>query len=269
MDCGECEAFWDTLNSDYRILFAATAEKGLTMLSENTGLVFLGMELPDMNSMEVLRLIKKVYPSTAVIIIASCGTEEKCIEAFRKGARDYIRNPLNAEDILRKIHILLNARDASQRRRHVSLSTETVQDEQYPDIPSHVVDGVLKVRDFVAQNYADSLTLAAACKMAAISKTYFCRFFKSITGHSLRSYHHVVKIRMAEELLRDKRMSIIDVALKLGYCDSNYFSTVYKKFTGISPRHRQVFYQDLEKIDWQSWIVEEFNGGQMQTRKEA
>ncbi|MHC4726190.1 MAG: helix-turn-helix transcriptional regulator [Planctomycetota bacterium] len=242
MDCEECESFWITLKSDYKILFATTAEKGLNMLSENVGLVFLGIELPDMNSMEVLRQIKQEYPSTAVIIIVTCGTEEMCMEAFRKGARDYLRKPLEAEEILQKIRILLNAKDASQRRRHVYLSTETTQDEHYPDIPPHIVDGVLKVRDFVVQNYSESLTLSAACKMSAISKTYFCRFFKYITGHSLRSYHHAVKIRMAKELLRDKRLSVIDVALRLGYSDSNYFSTIYKKFTGVSPKYRNAWY---------------------------
>jgi YesN/AraC family two-component response regulator len=211
MDHEARETFWITLKSDYKILFATTAKKGLNMLSENVDLVFLSIELQDMNSMEVFRLIKQEYPSTAVIIIASCGTEEMYMEAFGKAGG-----------------------------------------------PTHIVDGVLKVRDFVTQNYSESLTLTAACKMASISKTYFCRFFKNITGHSLRSYHHAVKIRMAEELLRDKRLSIKDIARRLGYHDSNYFSTIYKKFTGVSPKQRQTYDQspdkkkeELEKIQGQ------------------
>jgi YesN/AraC family two-component response regulator len=269
MDCEECMTFWTALNSDYRIHLATTAKGGLNMLSENVDIVFLNIELPDMDGMEVLRQIKQEYPSTAVIVIVSCGTEEICMEAFRKGARDYMRKPLKIEEILQKIRILMNVRDASQRRQHVSLSTETTKDEYYPDIPTHIVNGILRVRDFVAQNHSESLTLAAACKMASLSKTYFCHFFKYITGHSLRSYHHVVKIRVAEELLRCNKLSIIDVALKLGYCDSNYFSTIYKKISGVSPRQRQVFYQDLEKIDCQSWILDEINGKQIQTAGEA
>jgi YesN/AraC family two-component response regulator len=244
IDSEEGKSFWAALKNDYTFLFAPTAQQALNMLSEKVDLVFLGSELPDMNSMEVLWLIKKQHPSTPVIIIASCGTEETCMEAFRRGARDYIKRPLQAEEILHKIKILLNAKDASQRRQPVLLSLETVQDEHYPHIPSHIVDGVLKVRDFVAQNHSESLTLAAACKMAALSKTYFCRFFKYITGHSLRSYHHVVKIQIAEELLQCKKLSIMDVAQQLGYKDSNYFSTIYKKFTGSSPKYRKVRFEN-------------------------
>lgn len=247
MDCEGCEAFWRDLKIKYKILFAVTAKEGLSMLSENVGLVFLRIRLPDINGLEVLKLIKKAYPSTAVIIISSSGTEETCIEAFRNGAKDYLKKPLNTNEILERIELLMQMRDDSQRRRHVSLSTEPIHNEDFPDIPPHLVDGMLKVRDFVSQNYSESLTLSAACKMATISKTYFCRFFKCITGHSLRSYHNIVKVHIAEELLCDKRLSIADVAIRLGYDDPNYFSTIYKKITGYSPREWQASYKNQHR----------------------
>ncbi len=239
IDRPEFKTFWINLGSDNRIFFTEAAGEGLAMLSDNVGIVFLSRNLPDMNGLEVLSLIKERQPSTAVLIISSYGTEETCIEAFRRGARDYIKRPLHAGEILEKIRILAAIDNGPQRRRHLSLSPETIRDENYPDIPSHLVEGLLRVRDFVAQNYSDPLTLAAACKMASISKTYFCRYFKNITGHSLRNYHHVVRARMAEKLLRDERLSITDVAIRLGYDDSNYFSTIYKRITGVSPRRRR------------------------------
>jgi len=239
IDHEEQEAFWSTVKSNNKILFATTTKEGLEILSEKVGLVFLRIGQPDMDGIEVLKQIKKEHPSVAVIIITSCGTEEICIEAFRNGARDYLNKPLRAEEIQQRIDLLLNANLAPHTRQHISLSTETNLDEDYPEIPSHVVGGVLRVRDYVDQNYSESLTLPAACKMATISKTYFCHFFKSITGHSLRHYHHVVKIHIAEELLCDKRLSIADVATRLGYDDPNYFSTIYKKITGFSPREWQ------------------------------
>lgn len=250
MDCEERGAFWLTLKSDHSIFYTTTAEEGLEMLTENIGLVFLSLTLRDMNSMEVLGLIIKKYPSMAVVIIAPCGTEEPCMcmEAFRKGAWDYVRKPLKAEEILQKISIFMNGNSGLRPQRHASLSAETVIQEQYPNIPPHVAEGVLKVRDFVAQNYSESLSLAAACKMAATSKTYFCRFFKRITGHSLRSYHNVVKVQMAEHLLKDRRLSVADVAIRLGYHDSNYFSTIYKRMTGTPPKCRKTAVQSTDKI---------------------
>ncbi len=246
IDCKEHELFWTTLKSDCRILFAETAKKGMNMLSENISLVFLSKRLSDMNGLETLSMIKKEYPSTAVIIITSCSTEEACIEAFRKGARDYMRKPLKQGEILEKIRILNNINNDSPGRQHIPLSKKSIYDD-YPDIPAHLVSGVLKVRDFIAQNYSEALSLSAACKMASISKTNFCRFFRCITGQSLRNYHHWVRIKIAEELLRDKRLSVTEVAIRLGYNDSNYFSAIYKRITGISPRQQQASDQNPDK----------------------
>ena len=236
MDCEERGIFWLTLKSDYKVLFATTGEEGLEMLSENVSLVFLNMRLPDMKSMEVFRLIKERNPSTAVIIITACDTKEAAMEPFGREASDYAKRPFEAEDVLRKIKALVDTSDGSREQPGASLPAETVQDERYPDIPPHIVEGILRVRDFVARNYSESLSLTAACKMASISKTYFCHFFKRITGHSLRSYQHAVKVRMAEQLLADRRLSVKEVARKLGYHDPNYFSTIYRKVAGISPK---------------------------------
>ncbi len=248
MDCEERGNFWLTLKSDYRILFATTGEEGLEMLSENVSLVFLNMRLPDMKSMEVFRLIRKQYPSIAVIIITSCGTDKAGTKPFDKEAGDYVSRPPEAEDILRKIKVLVGMNNGSRDSEPAPLTAENGSDNSYPDIPPHVAEGILKVRDFIDQNYSGSLSLAAACRMASLSKTYFCHYFKRITGHSLRSYHHAVKSRIAVQLLRDRRLSVKEVASKLGYRDPNYFSTIYKRTTGIPPRRRHAYDQRPEEL---------------------
>lgn len=135
MDCDGCGYFWSTLNSNHKIHFAATAAEGLSMLSENIGLVFLNVRLTDMNGIEALQLIKREYPSTPVVIISSSGTEESCLDAFRKGARDYIRKPLKADEILQKIALLMSASQGSLRRQHLSLSAESTPNEDHPTVP--------------------------------------------------------------------------------------------------------------------------------------
>ncbi len=247
MDCEERGLFWLTLRSDYNVLFATTGEEGLEMLSENVGLVFLNMRLPDMKSMEVFRLIKERYPSTAVIIITACGAKEAAKEPFRREASDYAKRPFDAEDVLRKIKTLVGVNDGSLELPEAPPSEETDDSRQYPDILPHIVEGILRVRTFLSQNPSASLTLPAACRMASLSKTYFCHYFKRITGHSLRSYHHEVKVRMAEQLLRNKRLSVKEVARSLGYHDPNYFSTVYKRLTGTSAKKRQLHGASAQK----------------------
>lgn len=245
MDSEERESFWMALRSDYKVLFAATAEEGLSMLSAKVDLVFLSMRLPDMDSPEVLRRIRKAHPSTAVSMIASGGADGARTTAPGGESGDSTKRSEEAGDLLEKIRTLIDSNDGFRRHRREPREEEAVQDETYPDVPPHLVGGILRVRDFIVQHYSESLPLPAACKMASVSKTYFCRFFKSITGHSLRSYYHVVRVRRAEELLQDRRLSIREVAQRVGYDDPNYFSTIYKRISGIPPRRRQASDRDL------------------------
>jgi YesN/AraC family two-component response regulator len=246
MDCEERGMFWLTLRSDYRVLFATTGEEGLEMLSEKVSLVFLNMKLPDMKSMEVFRLIKEKYPSIAVIIITACDEKGAAEEVFRNSASDYAQRPLAAEDVVRKIKALVDTGAPSGQPRESTPVHQAEPVPAYPDIAPHIVAGVFRVKDFLAQNCSASLTLAAACRMASLSKTYFCHYFKEITGQSLRSYQHAVKVRMAGELLADRRLSVKEVSKKLGYRDPNYFSTVYRKVAGISPKQGRVRSRDVE-----------------------
>jgi len=72
-------------------------------------------------------------------------------------------------------------------------------------------------------------------KIFAMSESHLSRKFKYITGIGINEFITHVRMTNAEKLLRDKTLSITEVAQQCGYNDSNYFSTVFKKFKGISP----------------------------------
>lgn len=192
------------------MLFAGTVKEGLKKLSRDTVLVLLGPTLPDLESTDVAGLIRERNPVAEVALIASRGGQPA---------------------------------DSQPGRREAAPAAGG----EFPDVPPHILNRILKVRDFILENYSTPLSLAAACGMAATSKTYFCHYFKRVTGRSLRGYQQVLKIRMAERLLRDRGLSVTDVAMKVGYNDSNYFSTVYKKITGSPPRYQRGIKEEPEK----------------------
>ncbi len=245
MDSMNREIFWNALRAGCTVHFAETAEEGLRMLSGNIDLVFLSNDLPDVDNREILRKIKKESPETPVILIASSGEGGMSIGDFGYDRNTSLKKPARAEDVLSQIREILDQKDGAMPRHRGLLKEKEKHghQEHYPGVPPSLVEGVLKVRDFIANNCSESLSLQDACRMASMSKTYFCRYFKRITGYSLRDYHHVIKVRMAEHLLREKRLSVKTIAKRLGYGDANYFSTVFKKITGESPRHRKVYRQ--------------------------
>ncbi|NNG00590.1 MAG: sigma-54-dependent Fis family transcriptional regulator [Desulfobacteraceae bacterium] len=72
----------------------------LTYLNANEpDLVFLDLQLPDINGLEVLRRIKRLNPNIPVIIITAYGNVESAVKAMKAGAFDYINKPFDISEI--------------------------------------------------------------------------------------------------------------------------------------------------------------------------
>jgi two-component system, NtrC family, response regulator AtoC len=90
------EVLKDRLESlGYRAVPALTGKQGLELLDkESPQLVFLDIELPDMNGLEALKAIRKRQNDVAVVIITAYGTIERAVQAMKDGAYDFISKPL-------------------------------------------------------------------------------------------------------------------------------------------------------------------------------
>ncbi len=229
------EVFGEILKKQYSVFLAETAFEGLNILSSEIGLVFLDLALPDLHGLEVLKRIKNDYPSIPVVIITAYGTEEACINAFRMGARDYIKKPFNLKEILQKVGLFMNT-ISTQRRRPVFMLTEDVADLKHSQgIPSPILNGIVKIKDYIDRNYTESLNVVEASKMAGMNRTYFCKYFKLITGQTFQNYLHTLKIKKAKDILRNKNLRVTEVAEHIGY-STEHFSRAFKRNFGITPR---------------------------------
>lgn len=88
----------------------------------------------------------------------------------------------------------------------------------------------------IKNEYGRALTVEELAKLCNVSKHYFCRVFKSITGKSVMEYLRDFRLRVANVLLAGTGRSISDIAASCGFDSSNYFSRCYKKYYGKSPR---------------------------------
>ena len=92
------------------------------------------------------------------------------------------------------------------------------------------------VIDTINQNCALPLTTRDAAALAHLSEYYFCHLFKERVGLSFVSYLNSARVQKAASLLRNTRMSITEIAAQVGYGDVNYFSRLFKREIGVSPR---------------------------------
>lgn len=91
------------------------------------------------------------------------------------------------------------------------------------------------VFDYISCHYNEKISVDQLCAMVNLSRYYFCRTFKAMTGEPVMRYINLFRLSKADSLLRSGDMSVTDAALACGFSDPNYFSRLYKKYRHLAP----------------------------------
>ncbi len=93
-----------------------------------------------------------------------------------------------------------------------------------------------QVQAYMQDNLDRNLELEELAAVAHLSKYHFSSRYKSLTGYSPIKHYLHMKMQRACHLLDNSDMSIKAIAAALGYSDPLYFSRLFKKTLGLSPR---------------------------------
>lgn len=105
-----------------------------------------------------------------------------------------------------------------------------------------VIDPALRC---IKTSYAENLTVEQLAALCGVSKHYFCRTFKAVTGKSTMEYLRDFRLRVANALLTGTDKGVAEIAACCGFEDQNYFSRCYKQYYGETPSKSRA--RNLEK----------------------
>ncbi|MBQ4109735.1 MAG: helix-turn-helix transcriptional regulator [Clostridia bacterium] len=88
--------------------------------------------------------------------------------------------------------------------------------------------------NYMQENITQSISLEDVAKALSVSKSTLKQMFKKYTGIGIKQYFNDMKIEYAKVLLKEKHTAS-EVSAMLSYSSQNYFSTAFKKHTGVSP----------------------------------
>ena len=93
-----------------------------------------------------------------------------------------------------------------------------------------------KAISYIREHCTEGISRDNVAQVVGCSSSYLSTLFTRIVGHTFKDV--VLKYRMekAKEFLRQGNKTITEVAFKVGYNEPNYFSTAFKKITGVTPR---------------------------------
>jgi two-component system response regulator YesN len=161
-----------------------------------------------------------------IIVAAS-----KIVEALGGDIREISPSSLNQEDIRQiassrevfseKVKNLLSAviefRDANSSGRYQSV--------------------IIKAQEYIDRNFSSAdISLYSTASHVGISPNHLSTVFAQETGEKFIDYLTRIRIEKAKQLLRYTSMKGADIAYEAGFNDPHYFSSIFKKHTGLSPR---------------------------------
>lgn len=93
------------------------------------------------------------------------------------------------------------------------------------------------------------MTLEEVASMAGFSKYHFTRLFKQYADTSFYKYLNQKRIAHAKNLLIDKNLSVLEVALQSGFSNLSSFLRMFKQLTGCTPTElRRIYDEDFDFI---------------------
>jgi AraC-like DNA-binding protein len=107
------------------------------------------------------------------------------------------------------------------------------------------IDRLKEVIKYIENNYTEVITLESMAKTADLNPRYFCRFFKKLTNRTPIEYLNYYRIECSCNQLKERKLSITEIAHNCGFNDSSYFIKVFRDSKGLTPRQ----YRMLEGND--------------------
>lgn len=168
------------------------------------------------------------------------GIKARAIELASLLSRAAIEGGATASSILKMNNAFLLSLNESEDfdllcfklQEIVEAFTQTV----FSNLPDRNADVIKRAMAYIAKQYHAKLTLDGVAHYVHLNPAYFSSLFSRSTGSTFKEYLNMVRIEEAKRLLSNTEYSIIDIAVAVGFDDQSYFSKVFKKYTGLTPR---------------------------------
>ena len=188
------------------------------MSRENENLINPIPPSKDLKSFDKTKVVENTPPNelTSVIILENAyETLENLQECLRNYTYPTIYSDALTSACIKKVLCYIVKRNAQTG-------------EEVPELIKNIIL-------FISQNYDKELTNTAVASHFKYHSFYLNRLFKQYTGKTLHQAVINEKIKVAKRLLKEKDLSINEVASELGFLDRSQFCTIFKKQTGYTP----------------------------------
>lgn len=224
------------LQNTYNVLEAQDGEAGIQLAEKhNPDIIISDIMMPKVDGLELCASIKNnlVTSHIPVILLTAKSSVENQIEGLEIGADDYLPKPFNFELLEARIQNLVESRRKLRLLFTGSAIIDSRQlaanakDQKFLDHAIRTVEEHMEASDFGVKEFV---------KLMGISRSLLHKKLTALTDHSAADFINQLRMRKAMELLKQNDLNISEVAYSVGYNDPKYFSRLFSRHYGRSPK---------------------------------
>lgn len=226
----------EQLEDFYRIVEAADGEEGeKKAVEENPDLIISDIMMPKVDGIELCRRIKtNVQTSHIPVILLTARTADDIkINSYEVGADSYMAKPFNFDMLMVRIEKLIEQQEKRKQefRKNIEVNpsaiTITSVDEQL----------IQKCLEYIEKNMDDpEYGVEELSRDLGMVRMSLYRKLQSITGHTPTDFIRSIRLKRAAQLLQGSRLPIVEVANRVGFGSSSYFSKCFREMFGMLPK---------------------------------
>ena len=232
-----CRFIKTELSDWYRFVICNNGKDALKqLLAGQFDLVISDVVMPEMDGITLLKSIKSNanISDVPVIMLTSKSEISDRLKGLKMGADAYLAKPFSLEEL----HVTIDNLIDNVRRLKGKLSGTLKQEEKVEKLNIKGYDEELmnRIMKAVNANLDDSdFNVEKMCEEVGISRTQLHRKLKEMTGVSTAEFIRNIRLNEAARLLKEHKVNATQVAYAVGFVNYSHFSTVFKKFFGMSP----------------------------------
>lgn len=241
-----CKILVDTLSSKYEVSSAHNGLDGLELVrKKKPDLVISDIMMPGMDGYDLCQEIKTDESLDHIIVFLLSARSEirDQIEGISKGADLYIPKPFNLDYLMAAI----NNQIRSRNRIHNAYLNGKMPELKGTQANKELIDFLSSFNSLLVEELSNvDLSVDLLADKMNMGRSSFYKKFTTITRISPNVYISRFRLNKAEELLQDAHNSVSEISEICGFRSSSYFSTLFKKEKGITPREYRKSIKDSD-----------------------
>lgn len=228
---------WDELGC----VVVGEAEDGRSALEEivelQPDIIITDIKMTYLDGLEMIQQLKAKGIEAEFIVISAYSEFEYALQAIKLEVQDYILKPISDEELYATILKSIERIKEKNNFKQIILSRkdDLLHEFDNKNLNTHL----RKAIEYVETHYSRELVIKDVANYLSISDSYLGKLFKTEINTTFVEFVTRTRIYKSVELLKNKNMPIYEIAERVGYKDYRYYSMIFKKWTGLTPKEYQ------------------------------